>query len=77
MEGRTSAASEGTPFAVAHLRSADSYSRLAAAAAAAFSDTAAALSDTTGAVDDPVFPLVAIATAAYWRKLPPCASDGA
>ena len=76
MEGRTSAASEGTPFAVAHLRSADSYSRLAAAAAA-FSDTAAALSDTTGAADDPAFPLVAIAAAAYWRKLPPCASDGA
>ena len=44
MEGRTSAASEGTPFAVAHLRSADSYSRLAAAAAA-LSDTAAAVVD--------------------------------
>ena len=74
MEGRTSAALEGTPFAVAHLRSADSYSRLAAAAA--LSDTAAAAS-TTGAADDPAFPLVAIAAAAYWRKLPPCASDGA
>ena len=76
MEGRTSAASEGTPFAVAHLRSADSYSRLALGGGGGASDTAAAAS-TTGAAEDPAFPLVAIAAAAYWRKLPPCASDGA